>query len=71
MPLSERQDRWRSAWLAIETATPAGWGRNFLASLQRASETSPKGTGDAPQAGDGAALIPSTRIEVPASPRLD
>ena len=42
MPLPERQERWRASWQAIEAATPAGWGRNFLAALQRASSTSPK-----------------------------
>jgi hypothetical protein len=43
MPLAERQDRWQTAWRAIEGTTPALWGRNFLAALTRSSLTSPKG----------------------------
>ena len=43
MPLGERQERWQIAWRAIEGATPALWGRNFLAALTRSSLTSPKG----------------------------
>ncbi len=42
MPLAERQERWQTSWLAIESATPAQWGRNFLSALLRASHTSPK-----------------------------
>ncbi len=71
MPLAERQERWRLSWQSIESATPAAWGRNFLASLQRASETSPKGATDMPS-NDGAVLLPSlTSIGVPASTRLN
>jgi trehalose 6-phosphate synthase len=43
MKLAERQERWQIAWDAIEGATPALWGRNFLAALTRSSLTSPKG----------------------------
>jgi trehalose 6-phosphate synthase len=43
MTLAERQERWETAWRAIESATPAVWGRNFLAALTRSSLTSPKG----------------------------
>jgi trehalose 6-phosphate synthase len=46
MPLAERQDRWKNAWAAIEGATPALWGRNFLAALTRSSLTSPKASAD-------------------------
>ena len=42
MPLAERLERWQAAWQAIEPATPAAWGRNFLSALLRASGTSPK-----------------------------
>jgi trehalose 6-phosphate synthase len=42
MPLGERQDRWQSAWQAIESATPVAWGRAFISALLRASGTSPK-----------------------------
>jgi trehalose 6-phosphate synthase len=37
MKLAERQERWQACWHAIEHATPAAWGRNFLSSLLRAS----------------------------------
>ena len=37
MPLGERKDRWEEAWAAIESATPANWGRSFLSALLRAS----------------------------------
>jgi len=42
MPLADRQARWQLAWQAIEGATPAQWGRQFLAALIRASATAPK-----------------------------
>jgi trehalose 6-phosphate synthase len=35
MPLAERQERWQRAWQAIAAATPAQWGRLFLAALIR------------------------------------
>ena len=41
MPLNERQERWQASWKMIEAATPIGWGRSFLSSLMRASNTSP------------------------------
>jgi len=37
MRLEERQERWQALWLAIEDRSPLGWGRNFVASLLRAS----------------------------------
>jgi trehalose 6-phosphate synthase len=37
MPLSERRDRWQSAWRAIGDASPLVWGRSFLATLLRAA----------------------------------
>ncbi len=55
MPLAERQDRWQTAWRAIEGMTPATWGRNFLAALTRSSLTSPKSS---PEAGS---LAPPAR----------
>jgi trehalose 6-phosphate synthase len=42
MGLAERQDRWRSAWQAIEHATPQHWGRSFLSALMRAAYATPK-----------------------------
>jgi trehalose 6-phosphate synthase len=33
MPLAERRARWRSAWNAIEDASPEAWGERFLRSL--------------------------------------
>jgi trehalose 6-phosphate synthase len=41
MTLSERQERWSASWESIKSATPASWGRNFLAALTRASSTVP------------------------------
>jgi len=41
MSRGERQERWQACWQAIETATPSGWGRSFLASLLRAASTMP------------------------------
>lgn len=38
MPLAERQDRWQTNWRGIESATPALWGRSFLAALTRSSQ---------------------------------
>ena len=35
MGLAERQERWLQCWRAIENATPAAWGRTFLATLLR------------------------------------
>jgi trehalose 6-phosphate synthase len=46
MPLVERQERWQSAWQAIESATPARWGRSFLSALLRASTNSLKANMD-------------------------
>jgi trehalose 6-phosphate synthase len=40
MPLVQRQERWQMAWQAINAATPAQWGRLFLASLLRTRGTS-------------------------------
>ena len=70
MPLAERQERWRASWQAIEQATPAGWGRNFLAALQRASTTSPQATdilspGVLPQA------VPQVAVQPPIASRLN
>jgi trehalose 6-phosphate synthase len=39
MGLAERQARWRSLWEAIEHRSPVVWGRSFLASLLRATDT--------------------------------
>ncbi len=35
MDLAERRQRWQDCWRAIETVTPAAWGRHFLATLLR------------------------------------
>ena len=59
MTLSERHERWQTAWRAIESATPACWGRNFLAALTRSSLTSPKG-GTEPSPLAPAAVTPIT-----------
>jgi len=48
MPLIERMERWQLAWQAIDGATPAQWGRLFLASLIQASGTSLKIQAEAP-----------------------
>jgi len=37
MPLAERRERWQAAWQAIDSSTPAQWGRSFLSALLRAS----------------------------------
>ena len=44
MSLSERQERWQSCWRAIDGATPALWGRTFLASLLRIGSGAPANT---------------------------
>jgi trehalose 6-phosphate synthase len=36
MPRAERKARWQQCWHAIEGATPAQWGKNFLCALVRA-----------------------------------
>ena len=41
MGLSERQERWRAGWQAIEQASPQHWGRSFLSALMRASYNAP------------------------------
>ncbi len=71
MPLAERQERWRSSWQAIEQATPAGWGRNFLAALQHASSTSPKAVAEPIAGGVAASVIPPTAVQPPTSARLN
>ena len=71
MPLIERQERWRASWQAIEAATPAGWGRNFLASLQRASNTSPKIVSEMASLPITVPTIPSVNSKPPSSARLN
>jgi trehalose 6-phosphate synthase len=44
MSLSERQERWQACWHAIDGATPAQWGRNFLATLLRVGSGAPANT---------------------------
>lgn len=41
MGLPKRQDRWLQGWRAIENATPAAWGRNFMATLLRVGSVAP------------------------------
>ncbi len=41
MGLAERQDRWQAMWRAIEGGSAAGWGRNFVSALLRATIASP------------------------------
>ena len=52
MSLGERQERWQACWRAIDGATPALWGRTFLATLLRVGSGIPANTGSAakPQA---------------------
>ena len=49
MSLSERQERWQACWRAIDGATPAQWGRNFLATLLRVGSGAPANTVSAPK----------------------
>ena len=44
MGVPERQERWMQSWRAIENATPAAWGRNFLATLLRVGSIGPANT---------------------------
>jgi trehalose 6-phosphate synthase len=44
MGVPERQDRWLQCWRAIESATPAAWGRTFLATLLRVGSAAPANT---------------------------
>ena len=44
MSLAERQERWLACWRAIDGATPAHWGRNFLATLLRVGSGAPANT---------------------------
>ena len=41
MGLAERQERWQTCWRAIDGATPAIWGRTFLATLLRVGSGAP------------------------------
>ena len=54
MGLPERQERWLKCWRAIESATPAIWGRTFLATLLRVGSVAPANTltPDSPAAGE-------------------
>ncbi len=44
MSLAERQERWQACWRAIDGATPAQWGRSFLATLLRVGSAAPANT---------------------------
>ncbi len=44
MSLVERQERWQACWRAIDGATPAHWGRSFLATLLRVGSAAPANT---------------------------
>ncbi len=44
MSLVERQERWQTCWRAIDGATPAQWGRTFLATLLRVGSAAPANT---------------------------
>ena len=48
MSLGERQERWQACWRAIDGATPALWGRTFLATLLRVGSGAPANTVSAP-----------------------
>ena len=48
MGLAERQERWQTAWRAIDGATPMAWGRSFLATLLRVGSGAPANTLTAP-----------------------
>jgi trehalose 6-phosphate synthase len=50
MGIPERQDRWLQCWRAIESATPIGWGRTFLATLLRTGSVAPANTSSPPVA---------------------
>ena len=54
MGLPERQERWLKCWRAIESATPAIWGRTFLATLLRVGSVAPANTltSDSPAAAE-------------------
>ena len=71
MPLGERQERWRSSWQAIEAATPAAWGRQFLAALQRESGSAPAPATALTHVGIAQVLSPLTLAEMTASTRLN
>ncbi len=56
MALPERQERWQACWRAIDGATPALWGRTFLATLLRVGSGAPANTASAPKVvGEGQA----------------
>ncbi|MBV9782961.1 MAG: trehalose-6-phosphate synthase [Acidisphaera sp.] len=59
MPLAERQSRWQSMWRTMERASPASWGRSFMAALLRAAAAVPINQSYAPRAGLAAAEIAS------------
>ena len=67
MPLGERQERWQACWQAIEGATPAVWGRNFLSALLRA------GTGPGAASGELAVVrgVPASPLEGRGTARLN
>jgi trehalose 6-phosphate synthase len=44
MGVPERQERWLHSWRAIESATPAAWGRTFMATLLRVGSVAPANT---------------------------
>ena len=71
MPLAERQERWQAAWQAIETATPAAWGRNFLSALLRASGTSPQVPAEVPSIRTTLPVLPAGGEEGRGSARLN
>ena len=71
MPLAERQERWQAAWQAIEPATPAAWGRNFLSALLRASGTSPKVPVEVPSIRTTLPVLPANGEDGRGSARLN
>jgi trehalose 6-phosphate synthase len=71
MRLAERQERWRTAWQAIEAATPAAWGRSFISSLVRASGAPARVTPDLATARPVAGVLPLANVAPPASARLN
>jgi trehalose 6-phosphate synthase len=77
MPSTERQQRWRACWSALEGRSPIGWGRGFVAALLRASaaKADSRGLGGnyghgAPAFGNGGLFKTAASAGVPLVPIL-
>lgn len=71
MKLAERQERWQSCWKAIEQATPEAWGRQFLATLLRASSVATRINAEVTQTRPSVPLLPTPVVTVPSSACLN